>query len=101
MILVDMEMPKACNECWLYNEDMECCIVASGGIANRFGYNNSTKPEWCPIKAEIPDNVTNEDKVWRSDAIDLFGHGSTYTSEEAQKMIKNLPSVEVEVCGRN
>lgn len=63
MILVDIEMPKACNECWLYNEDMECCIVASGGTANRFGYNNSTKPDWCPIKAEIPDNATNGDVI--------------------------------------
>jgi hypothetical protein len=38
--------------------------------------------------------MKSNDLIYRSDALDLFGHGSTYTSEEAQKMIKNLPSAE-------
>ena len=32
----------------------------------------------------------NMDLILRSDVLDLFGHGTTYTSEEAQKMINNL-----------
>ncbi len=34
------------------------------------------------------------DTISRNDALDLFGHGSIYTSDDAQRMIKNLPSAE-------
>ena len=48
----------------------------------------------APEDGSKPYGYDCEDKVWRSDVIDLFGHGSTYTSEEAQKMIKELPSAD-------
>jgi len=34
-----------------------------------------------------------EDAIGRSDMLDAIGHGTTYTSEELQKIIKALPSV--------
>lgn len=34
--------------------------------------------------------------VYRADVLDLFGHGTTYTSEDVQRMIKGLPFVNVD-----
>ena len=30
------------------------------------------------------------DMIFKSDALDAFGHGSTYTSEDAQRIIKGI-----------
>ena len=35
----------------------------------------------------------SEDAISRSDMLDAIGHGTTYTSEELQEIIKGLPSV--------
>ena len=34
-----------------------------------------------------------EDAIGRSDMLDAIGHGTTYTSEELQRIIKGLPPV--------
>ena len=34
-----------------------------------------------------------DDAVSRSDMLDAIGHGTTYTSEDLQRIIKNLPPV--------
>ena len=38
--------------------------------------------------------MKSNDLIYRSDVLDLFGHGSSYTSEDAQRMIKELPSAD-------
>ena len=39
-----------------------------------------------------------EDTISRADMLDAIGHGTTYTSEELQRIITNLPHVEQEPC---
>ena len=48
----------------------------------------------APADGSKPEIYDCEDKVWRSDVLDLFGHGTMYTSKEAQRMIKDLPSAD-------
>ena len=40
------------------------------------------------------------DYICRNDMLDAIGHGTTYTSEELQEIVRNLPSVETsyEMC---
>ena len=52
MVRVDMNMPKACNECRAYDETFGHCALGSLGVPNRYGYDASTIPEWCPIERE-------------------------------------------------
>lgn len=40
-----------------------------------------------------------EDAIGRSDMLDAIGHGTTYTSEELQKIIKALPPVTPQKTG--
>ena len=35
----------------------------------------------------------DEEFVSRSDALDAFGHGSVYTSEDAQRIVRGLPAM--------
>ena len=56
MIIVDMEMPKSCEECYLKGE-MDLCRALTEY------YNADSIPKDCPIKAEIPDNATNGDVI--------------------------------------
>ena len=35
----------------------------------------------------------DEEFVSRSDALDAFGHGSVYTSEDAQRIVRRLPAM--------
>ena len=56
MIVVDMDMPKNCENCLFNSKDpIEYCCVASNGIPVRYGYDIKTKPDWCPIKCGIED----------------------------------------------
>ncbi len=48
MILVDMKMPKNCNECTLTNECGLCLVDDSD-----CDYKAKNRPETCPIKTEI------------------------------------------------
>ncbi|MBQ1574645.1 MAG: hypothetical protein IIZ78_26270 [Clostridiales bacterium] len=41
-----------------------------------------------------------EDAIGRSDMLDAIGHGTTYTSEELQKIIKALPPVNPQNCDK-
>lgn len=43
-------------------------------------------------------NMHCEDAISRSDMIDAVGHGTTYTSEELQRIIKALPPVNPRPC---
>lgn len=42
---------------------------------------------------EVLEQEPCEDAISRSNALDAFGHGTTYTSEDLQRIIKALPSV--------
>ena len=52
MILVDVDMPKNCENCSMLCEDdltgYYCCC-----INNSFDVDNECRPDGCPIKAEI------------------------------------------------
>ena len=51
MIILDMKKPSSCETCPLHwnEQGMMCCSVTHDVVR-----------ENCPIKAEIPDNATNE-----------------------------------------
>ncbi len=42
-------------------------------------------------------NEKNEDAlISRNDVLDAFGHGTTYTSEEIQRIVKTLPAIKID-----
>jgi len=41
-----------------------------------------------------------KDAIGREDMLDAIGHGTTYTSEELQRIIKGLPPVNPQKCDR-
>ncbi len=62
MIILDMKKPASCETCPLHwnEQGMMCCRVTHDLVR-----------ENCPIKAEIPNNVTNGDAVNR-EAVDTL-----------------------------
>ena len=48
MILIDMEMPKGCNECPLQDCRAACSCKAISEYMNTATYMDS-RPEWCPL----------------------------------------------------
>ncbi len=59
MVLLDMEMPKSCKDCRINTDGNGRCGLINSSCMYFAGHN--TKPVYCPIKAEIPKNVTNGD----------------------------------------
>ena len=53
MIVIDMDMPKSCHECCCYDVEYQKCVIASKGIPNRYHYDGSAKPQWCPTVCDI------------------------------------------------
>lgn len=69
MLVIDMnaDKPKACNCCPCYDATFGHCAIGSQGVPNRYGYDASKVPEWCPIicdvddiKAEIQDHANRK-----------------------------------------
>ena len=56
MVTIDMDMPKNCIKCPFYNDShyLNNCFIGSLGVPNRYGYDASTIPEWCPIQEKSP-----------------------------------------------
>ena len=85
MIVIDMDMPNACNECRAYNETFGHCVLGSLGVPNRYGYDASTKPEWCPIKCDIED-IKAEIEGLQCDSFEVADFsGNRYTYEYLYK----------------
>ena len=49
VLIKDMEMPKCCDECPIYSRSATGCILASYGCVDRYNYDISVRPEWCPL----------------------------------------------------
>lgn len=50
-------MPTKCKKCPFY-EPSYCynsCSIGTKGIKERYGFDESTRPSWCPIKCDIKD----------------------------------------------
>ena len=55
-VLIDMDMPQSCAECFAYEREYNYCILYSQGIPNRYNCDPFKKPEWCDLKeADIPE----------------------------------------------
>lgn len=95
------------NAGWLFSEEMKAIHDGTpipGGATNgdmikalfpNLGINSPLKcndTNWwnAPYKGE---QEPCEDAISRSNMLDAIGHGTTYTSEELQKIIKGLPPV--------
>ena len=52
MIVIDMDMPKSCDECVFFDgEDM--CYADGTFALSQSAFEN--RPTWCPIKCDIED----------------------------------------------
>lgn len=52
MIVIDMDMPKSCEECVFFDgEDM--CYADGTFALSQSAFEN--RPKWCPIKCDIED----------------------------------------------
>ena len=55
MIMIDMEMPKNCNECRMVDDEFEYCHgkevthSRSDWLELNDYTKNKTKPDWCPL----------------------------------------------------
>ncbi len=61
MIILDMEMPKSCADCRINTDGNGRCGALNTSCMYYAGH--ETKPVYCPIKAEIPENPTNGDVI--------------------------------------
>lgn len=52
MIVIDMDMPKNCNDCNL-QDNCGMCLVC--GRFNIVDYESNERPQDCPIKCDIED----------------------------------------------
>lgn len=53
MIIKGMEMPKNCQFCPMYLTYDFYCVLRSQGCPDRYNYDLSKKPHWCPL-IDIP-----------------------------------------------
>lgn len=87
MITIDMEMPKSCLECPMYDNYNYYCTLYSFGIPVRYNRDGSTRPEWCELE-ELP---KCEDAVSRQAAIDALD-----CINGVEEVLKSLPSARPE-----
>lgn len=59
MLLLDMNMPKSCNDCRINTDGNGRCGALNSSCMYYAGH--ETKPVFCPIKAEIPTGASNGD----------------------------------------
>lgn len=64
MITIDMEMPKRCLECPMYDNYNYYCTLYSFGIPARYNQDGSTRPEWCELE-ELPSTPPDTDEWCR------------------------------------
>lgn len=58
VIIKDMEMPKNCLECVMYDYYYRPggCVLYSLGLPGRYNYDASKRPEWCEL-VEVPETT--------------------------------------------
>lgn len=61
LIIKDMKMPKSCQDCDLFYDQIACSI--GGDREADWDRCDVERLENCPIVAEIPDNPTNGDVI--------------------------------------
>ena len=84
----DFDMPKDCDSCPFYtyhNDAEDDCRITGEGL---YHIKEGEKHPKCPLVAQ-----PCEDAVNRTDMLDAIGHGTTYTSEDLQRIVKGLPPV--------
>lgn len=66
-LIIDMTMPKNCGECRFCDGASEKYVcIARYSIALSIRSMNVTRPDWCPIKGELPDehgDLVSRDEV--------------------------------------
>lgn len=63
MIVIDMDMPKSCEECRFFDgEDM--CYADGTFALSQSAFEN--RPTWCPIKCDIEDIKTDIEETIES-----------------------------------
>ncbi len=56
MLIIDMPMPKTCENCPISNFKSRPCMLRGDprtAIEMHLAYMNEERPSWCPIKCEI------------------------------------------------
>ena len=60
MIVIDMDMPKSCDECAFFDgEDM--CYADGTFALSQSAFEN--RPKWCPIKCDVEDIKAEIDEL--------------------------------------
>ena len=101
MITINMEMPKSCLECPMYNNYNYYCTLYSFGIPARHNRDGSTRPEWCELE-ELP---KCEDAVSRQEVIEICekaislwdGQLGTGALMAVKESIQSLPPAQPEI----
>lgn len=61
MIILDIDMPESCKDCRINTDGNGRCGLINSSCMYFAGHN--TKPVYCPIKNEIPNDATNGDVI--------------------------------------
>lgn len=65
----------------------------TGEILEWLSENNQRYVDACKLVIEVLEQEPCEEMISRADMLDAIGHGTTYTTDELQKIIKGLPTV--------
>lgn len=82
MILIDMEMPKRCKECWFM--DRKWCSAKHGKLLDGdYRYGIKDKPSWCPLKPfALPDpqitaNIYDTEEIHHNCTVHILSNSVT------------------------
>lgn len=82
MVLIDMEMPKRCKECWFM--DRKWCSAKHGKLLDGdYRYGIKDKPSWCPLKPftppdpQITTSIDDQEEIYHNGTVQLLRNSMT------------------------
>ena len=86
VLIKDMEMPKRCFECPLYDNYNYYCTLYSFGIPARNNRDGSTKPEWCELE-ELPSAQPENIRCYECKYGIHSGRGNVYICNVSPELV--------------
>ena len=99
ILIKDMEMPKMCSECPFYSRYETCCLIASYGCVDRFGFDFNKRQDWCPLEVteQCKDAISRQAAIAVADFTDYTGlpvEDVKKVTDQVVKGLKQLPSAQ-------
>ena len=89
MVLIDMEMPKRCKDCWFMDREEDWCSARRGKhlrgkhLDPYYIYGIKDKPKWCPLKPftppepQITTNIYDQEEIHHNCTVQILRNSFT------------------------